>query len=158
MPTPDRSPGVSDEEGIILSDEGVLATQVGEIRYKGTPDNRYSMYDVEAGEYQPIGRKHHKALKDLIHFIADGPADGWASGAESVITTPGPFPDQETWYTDSGHTVKIVDQTVTYNGNKTIATEVWRLYDTDGSTVLVTLTDTHSYSGVNHTGTVRTWA
>ncbi len=30
--TPDRTPGVSDEEGIVFSDESVDPTQVGEIR------------------------------------------------------------------------------------------------------------------------------
>jgi hypothetical protein len=162
--TPDRTHGVSDEEGIVLSDEGVLATQVGEVRYKGAPHNRFSMYDA-TGEFDPntaagsgITASQHKALLDLIHLF-NGPADGWPSGAEEEITTPGPFPDVATWYKSSGRVNnKIVDQTVTYNGNKTIATEVWRLYAADGFTVLVTLTDTHTYTGIYHQKTVRTWA
>jgi len=47
---------------------------------------------------------------------------------------------------------------VTYNANKTINTSEWKMYDTDGSTVLATVTDTFSYSGIFSTGQTRTIA
>lgn len=157
--TPDRTPGVADEEGIILSDEGVFATVQGEIRYH---NGRFSMFDSGVGEYDPasgsgLSASQHKALKDLIHFIKCGPADGWTSGAVEVRNGT-PWLEDVTWYTDATKTNKIVDFTITRNTNKTVATKVWRLYDTDGSTVLVTLTDTFSHSGVFTTGRTRTWA
>jgi hypothetical protein len=49
MPTPDRAPGESYEEGTIYSDESVFATQEGEQRYTS---NRFSMYDG-LGEFNP---------------------------------------------------------------------------------------------------------
>jgi hypothetical protein len=100
----------------------------------------------------------HKALRDLIHF-AEGPADGFASGAfEEILPTADPFPTSAIWYTDSGKTSKIVSLEVTYNANKTINTETWKMYDTDGSTVLVTMVDTHVYSGIFLSNTTRTWS
>lgn len=47
--TPDRRAGVADEEGTIYSDEGTLATQVGEVRYTA---GRFSLFDA-LGEYDP---------------------------------------------------------------------------------------------------------
>jgi hypothetical protein len=89
----------------------------------------------------------HKALRQLIHFIEDGPAEGFASGAYKETTPSGPFPTSEIWWESSSKLKKIVEHTVTWTGvNPT--TEVWKMYDTDGSTVLVTVTDTISYSGI----------
>lgn len=48
-------------------------------------------------------------------------------------------------------TAKIVQCNITRNANKTPATEVWQMYATDGVTVLLTVTDTYSYSGVVET-------
>ena len=67
----------------------------------------------------------HKALQDLIHFIDDGPADGWASGSfKELLPAANPFPTQEIWWTTSGKTHKIVSLDITRNANKTPATEV----------------------------------
>lgn len=98
----------------------------------------------------------HPGLRQLIHFIEGGPAEGFTSGAFAV-KSPVPFPVSEIWYV-AGSTPpagKIIEQTVTYNANKTINTSEWKMYDTDGSTVLVTVTDTFSYSGVFSTGRIR---
>ncbi len=47
--TPDRTPGVSKEEGTRYTDEGTLSTQEGEVRYTG---GRFSLFDA-LGEYDP---------------------------------------------------------------------------------------------------------
>lgn len=47
--TPDRLPGVGKEDGSVYDDEGVDATQEGEIRYN---TDRFSMFDG-AGEFNP---------------------------------------------------------------------------------------------------------
>jgi len=96
----------------------------------------------------------HKILRQLIHFIDDGPADGFASGAYREVTTPGVFPDVITWWESSGKTKKIVDLTLTWTGVN-VTTEQWRVYDTDGSTVLATVTDTIAYSGIFETHRTR---
>lgn len=104
-----------------------------------------------------ISEAQHKALRQLIHFIDSGPADGFASGAFRE-TVGGTFPTSEIWYEDNTKAEKIVELTITRNGNQTPATEVWEMYDTDGSTVLVTVTDTITYSGINEISRTRTIA
>jgi len=47
--TPDRTPGVEDQEGSVYSDEGVAATAEGEVRYTG---GTFSMMDA-VGTFNP---------------------------------------------------------------------------------------------------------
>lgn len=159
--TPDRRPGVSDEEGLNLESTGI-ATGAGQVRYTGT---RFSLFDG-VGEFDPrtggsgITETQHKALRQLIH-LADGggPFEGFASGAYmELLPAADPFPTSAIWWESAAKLKKIVEQTVTYNPNKTIATEQWKAYDTDGSTVLATVTDTIAYSGVFEISRTRTIA
>lgn len=100
----------------------------------------------------------HKGLYDLIHFIDDGPADGFVSGAyHETLPTGDPFPTSFTWYDSSGvGKKKIVQKTLVRNANKTPATITWRMYDS-AETLLVTVTDAISYSAVFETTRTRTW-
>ena len=52
---------------------------------------------------------------------------------------------------------KIVEKLTTWSG-ATITQEQWKVYDTDGSTVLATITDAISYSGLFETSRTRTIA
>lgn len=98
----------------------------------------------------------HKALRQLIHFIDDGPADGFPSGSyREVLPSGDPFPTSITWWESSSKLKKIVDLSVTRTGVLP-TTEVWQVYDTDGSTVLATVSDSISYSGVFETDRTRT--
>ena len=99
----------------------------------------------------------HKALRDLIHFIDQGPADGFASGSYKETTYSGPFILTATWYESATKAKKLVDLIISYSGAFPTS-EVWRLYDTDGSTVLVTLTDSIVYDGPFEQSRTRTWA
>jgi hypothetical protein len=98
----------------------------------------------------------HKTLRQLIHFIDDGPAEGFASGAYKE-TTGTVFPTAEIWYESVAKAKKIVSLDTTWAG-ATITQEQWKVYDTDGSTVLATVTDAISYSGVFETSRTRTIA
>lgn len=155
--TPDRSPGPSYEEGIYFEDHGGDPSTIGEIRRNGGALKAFDsggVFDLRSGT--GLSASAHKALKDLIHFLDDGPADGWASGAYREVTGS-PWPSAIVWWTSAAKTHKIVSLDITRNANKTPSVEVWKGYDTDGSTVLVTLTDTISYSGVSETSRTRTW-
>lgn len=100
----------------------------------------------------------HQALRQLIHFIDNGPANGFASGAYRENTpSPDPFPTAVIWYDDNTKAKKLVEKLITYTGP--VATQVqWKMYDTDGTTVLATVTDAISYSGVFETSRTRTIA
>ena len=103
-----------------------------------------------------ISEAQHKALRDLIHFIDDGPADGFASGAFKENTYTGIRLTSSIWYTDIAKASKIVETNYTYTGIRITSAE-WKMYDTDGSTVLVTLTDAYAYSGIRLISKTRTW-
>lgn len=96
-----------------------------------------------------ITAEEHKRLRHLIHFIDEGPAGGFASGAyKEILPAADPFPTQIIWWESSLKLQKIVEKNITRNANKTPATIQWKMYDEDGSTVLITVTDTISYSGI----------
>ena len=100
----------------------------------------------------------HDSLRQLIHFINEGPGTGVASGAyKEILPKSNPFPTSITWYTNSSKTNKIVEKIINYNSNKTPGSIIWKMYDTNGN-ILVTLTDTISYSGEFETSRTRTYA
>jgi len=96
----------------------------------------------------------HKVLRQLIHFIDDGPAEGFASGAYKE-TTGTVFPTAIVWWESSSKLKKIVERLLTWTGVN-VTTDQWKVYDaSDGTTVLWTVTDTVTYSGVFETSRTR---
>lgn len=92
----------------------------------------------------------HKTLRQLIHFIDNGPAEGFASGAyKETLPAGDPFPTSVIWYDDGTKAKKIVEKLITRSGggatNVAPTPIVWKMYDTDGSTVLATITDAITY-------------
>ena len=125
----------------------------------GTGGGGYTLAELLAGS-GGLTVAQHKTLRQLIHFIDSGPADGFpASGVNREISYPtspaSPFPSSVIWYEDAGKTKKIVELTITRNANQTPSSEVWKMYDTDGTTVLLTVTDTISYNGILETTRTR---
>lgn len=106
----------------------------------------------------PIGKltPSHAAIRQLIHFIDNGPCETFASNAYREMTGT-VFPTAIIWYESSGKTKKIVSKDITWTGVLP-SPIVWKIYDTDGSTVLATVTDTITYSGVFETSRTRTIA
>jgi hypothetical protein len=97
----------------------------------------------------------HKTLRQLIHFIDEGPADGFTSGCTK--TTIGfPFVTSEVWRLPDNK--KIVELNITRNSSRLPITEEWKMYDVDGTTVVCTVTDTYTYNGVFETSRVRSIA
>lgn len=105
-----------------------------------------------------ITENQHKALRHLIHFIDSGPGDGFASGAFfEILPAAEPFPTSYIWWESNSKVDKIVELTVTRNSRQQPITEEWKMYDTDGTTVLATVTDSINYSGpfeLNRTRTI----
>lgn len=95
----------------------------------------------------------HKTLRQLIHFIDNGPAEGFTTGAYRQ-TTGTVFPSAIVWYDQAGvGKKKIVEKLISYTGvNPTTIT--WKVYDA-AETLLATVTDTISYSGVFETSRTR---
>lgn len=93
----------------------------------------------------------HRALLQLIHFIDEGPAEGFTTGATKIVTGT-VFPTQILWKRSDA--TKLVEQNLTWTGVNVTGIQ-WKIYDTDGTTVLATVTDTITYSGVFETGRSR---
>ena len=119
--TPDRHPGPLDEdEEIQLGTQSTDPVGVGRMRYVvgsfrfqdsiGVFDPRYGGGLTEA---------QHKALRHLIHFIDDGPADGFASGAYKEVTGT-VFPTYIVWWESPAKLVRIVERFLTWIGAKLI--------------------------------------
>ena len=95
----------------------------------------------------------HKALRHLIHFISDGPGDGFASGSYKEVTGT-VFPSSIVWWTSVVKVNKIVERLCTWSGAK-LTVDQWKIYDS-GGVLLVTLTDAISYTGIFETSRTRT--
>lgn len=105
-----------------------------------------------------ITEQEHKTLRHLIHFIDNGPGDGFASGAYRVTNPIGsPFPTSIIWYDDNTLAKKLVEKIISYNPNKTPSTVIWNMYALDGATIIHTVTDVFAYSnGVFEANRTRT--
>ena len=119
-------------------------------------------YNVSTGEFEYSGAgspwtsvaEAHAALRQLIHFIDNGPAEGFASGAyrETIGTV---YPTDVIWYDQAGPgRKKIVEKNITWNG-VLVATVTWKMYDIN-EVLLCTVTDIISYTGIYETSRTRT--
>jgi len=143
----------SDDESVVVSRDSS-----DNMTFEDGVTGPYTLSDLAASS-SGITEAQHRAIRQLIHFLPDGPGIGWASGAyKETLPAEDPFPTSKIWWESSSKLKKIVELTINRNANKTPSTEVWKMYDTDGSTVLVTLTDTMGYgSSVFETTRTRTW-
>jgi hypothetical protein len=88
----------------------------------------------------------HETLRQLIHFIDNGPGDGFASGAVRITSPSGsPFPTEICWYLDSSLTTKLVDKLIVYNNYQVPTTITWNMYDFNGITIVHTVIDSFTY-------------
>jgi hypothetical protein len=149
--TPDRKPGVLqvDSDGIDFDSTGGTAPTVnGEYRYVAGVGFRW-MDDGTVKGLGGLSETEHKTLRQLIHLSAeDGPWEGFASGAyEETLPAANAFPTSVIWWVSAAKLEKIVEESISYNSNKTIATDEWKVYAVGGA-LITTITDTYSYSGV----------
>lgn len=90
----------------------------------------------------------HQTLRQLIHFVDEGPGDGFTTGAYKVTLPTGSiFPTSIIWYEDNTEAKIIVSKTIVWAGIVP-ATITWQVYNTDGVTVAHTVSDSITY--VNH--------
>ena len=98
------------------------------------------------------------ALQD-IRLWAGSPGDGYASGAVKVRTGTTPNSGGYVWYKSSAMTSRLFDCVIAYPSNSILpSTKTYRLYASDGSTVVRTAVDTLTWSGAVLTQTTRTWS
>lgn len=135
--TPDRSPGVADEEGIDLETTS-LASVAGQIRYAS---GRFSLYD-STGEYDPrsgsgLSEAQHEDLDTLVHSLSEN--------AYQELTRTNGQVTKIAWWTDSGKTTKIREVDITRAGGQ-VSQVVAKQYD-GGGTLKQTLTGAITRTG-----------
>lgn len=145
----------------ITTSGGASPSVAGEMVYDPTAGE--FVFQDSLGTFNPRGAggggitaNDHKTLLQLIHFIDEGPAEGFTSGATKATTPTGdPFPTQILWR--RADTTKLVEQNITYTDIFPTTVE-WKMYAADGTTVLATVTDSISYSGPFESSRTRTIA
>ena len=141
-------------------DETTLLSRSGnDMLFKdGNNPTAKTLTEVIAGS-GALTESAHRIVRQLIHFIDDGPAEGFASGAyKEKLPAGSVFPTSIIWWESASKVKKIVEKTITRSGggatNLRPTPIVWKVYDTDGSTVLATVSDARVYDGlVVHTVT-----
>jgi hypothetical protein len=90
----------------------------------------------------------HGSVRQLIHFIKNGPAEGFASLAyRETLPAGSPFPTSVIWWTTTGKTVKIVEKLITWSGAFPSQIQ-WEVYSA-ANALLATVTDAYDYTGGN---------
>lgn len=137
-----------------VADESTTITRDGDdLTFKDTNNpTPLTLSDLVAGT-GGLTAEGHKILRQLIHFINDGPAEGFTSGAYKEVTGT-VFPTAIVWWDSSSKLKKIVERLLTWSG-ATVTQDQWKVYDADGNLV-ATVTDAISYSGVFETHRTRT--
>lgn len=156
--TPDAKAGERYEEGIVFDNRspGEEPTVEGGFRFVDGDffaRDATGLFNLRSGS--GLTESQHRALRQLIHFIDDGPAEGFVSGAyKETLPAANPFPTSMIWWESSGKAKKIVERLIMWTGPLP-TTDQWKIYDTDGSTVLWVVTDTISYTGPFETSRTR---
>lgn len=91
-----------------------------------------------------IDDNEHKSLRQLMHFLDDGPGDGFSNNPYKEIYG-GLFPSRITWWTDSNKNYKIFQTEITRSGVFPI-TQSYKIYTSIG-TLSSVATDVIYYSG-----------
>jgi len=158
--TPDRNPGPREEEEVILEPNPSPVGGPGTFHY--SPGGTY-VFEDSVGTFDPrtggsgITAEQHNALRQLIHFINEGPGDGFASGAEKETAYSGAFVASTIWWSDGTGSKKKIVEKILAGPAISPTTITWKMYDA-AETLLITLVDTFTYSGINETLRIRTWS
>lgn len=140
----------SDDDAVLVSRDAS-----GNLTFLDVANSVKTLTDLVAGT-GGLTADAHKILRQLIHFIDEGPAEGFASGAYKEVTGT-VFPTAVIWYDSSGvGKKKIVEKLITWTGPNA-TTIVWKVYD-GSETLLATVTDTISYTGIFETSRTRSIA
>ena len=105
----------------------------------GTAGAGYTLTELLAGGAGGITASSHRVLDQLVHDISEDSYEEFTYSAGKITNV--------TVWTDSGKTVKIREQSITYAGNK-VSTIVSKQYDGSGTIIVgETETETFAYSG-----------
>lgn len=156
----DRNEDYYDGRGVTFQsttsdDDSVVAERDADdnLVFEDLVAGRYTLSELVAGT-GGLTETGHRVLRQLIHFLDDGPAEGFDSGAHKE-TTGTLYPTAKVWYDKEGEgRKKIVEKLLTWTG-VVPTTIVWKIYDVS-EVLLVTVSDSITYSGIFETERTRT--
>ena len=99
---------------------------------------------LEVSSGSGMTSSEHESLRQLIHFIEEGPSTGFSSGAFKEIVGQ-PFPTSIIWYTNAAKTKKIIEKLIVRNASNNPTIITWNMYDANGITIINTVVDTFTY-------------
>lgn len=102
-----------------------------------------------------ISDTDHKTLRQLIHFINNGPGDGFYSNPFRE-TAGNPFPTRITWWSDSSKTLRLFQTEITRSGIYPV-TESYKMFSAGGA-LLAVATDAITYQGAYEVARSRSFA
>ena len=95
-----------------------------------------------------VSYNDHQQLRQLIHFIDDGPTLGFPNGSyKETLPAGDPFPTLEIWWESPAKLKKIVQLEVTRSMGQLPTEETWKMFGSNGTSVIEQVTDTITYSG-----------
>ena len=100
---------------------------------------------ISSGGTGGITASQHETIRQAIHFIDEGPGDGFSTNAYKSVAGQ-PFPTNITWWFDNTQTKKIVEKLITRDTNQNATNVTWNIYNTDGATIAHSVSDTITYS------------
>jgi hypothetical protein len=161
--TPDDFPGPRFEDEIQFFDQYGVMPPIGGMAYSDGYFYVYDSYGIFNLRTRGAGllEEQHRTLRHLIHFIDEGPGGGFTSGAyKEILPEADLFPTSVIWWVSSAKAQKIVEKTITRSGGGATVTAptpvVWKVYNTDGTTVMAEISDAITYSGVFEIDRTRT--
>lgn len=156
--TPDEFPGERIEDSILFLSGTATPTQNGEVVYVSGSGFQFMEEGIVKMLVSPssasLTAAGHEQLRQLVHFVDDGPANGLLTGAyKETLPAGSPFPTLEIWWTSSAKVEKLLQLEITRSVVLPV-TESWKMFN--GDAVVETLTDVITYTGVFETARTRT--
>lgn len=139
------------EEGCVIWREGGVWKAFDTVN--GSPASPIELLNQVAGG--GITAAQHRSLRQLIHFVSDGPTTGFTAALtrEQDGTL---FPTEIRWKENGVLLLKKqIERSAGGATNLKPTPITWTLYDTDGTTQLEVATDTITYTGIYPTGITR---
>jgi hypothetical protein len=106
--------------------------------------SKITISQISGGTISGVTRSQHQTIPNLIHYLEEGPGDGFAQAYKKVFGSP--FPSAVVWYTDSTMRRMIVEKQIVRNSINMPITITWTVYSTDGVTPVHTVSDSITYS------------
>ena len=140
-------------EGVNLGDGGTVSI----VDFEGTGVSASTTGGGNTALYT-ITRGLISTDRELILLMdCGGPFEGYASSFNEKTYHATVFPSASVWYTDSSKSARIVEKQAVYTGSSKIPDKnIYRVYETDGTTIKTTVVDNIFYNGIFEVSRSRT--